>query len=92
MIVSDSLRFCVSGILLHQEHDGDRRHEAPVNTTEQTLVERSHLLIIKVSKGFESGLDGRRRDSLARIDRDVDLLGGHPLVFLGGHGDSGLSR
>ena len=63
---------------LHQEHESDARHEPPVELADQSLVQRSHLLLAQVSQCFEARLDLLRSDlmilSRDLLELDVSLL------------------
>lgn len=45
------------GCILHQEHECETGHEAPVNLSEHLFVESGHLLITEISQCIETMLD-----------------------------------
>jgi hypothetical protein len=61
------------GILLHEEHESDTRHESPVQLGDKLLVQSSHLLLTQVSKCFETRLD--------LLGRNDTILGSNFLEF-----------
>jgi hypothetical protein len=74
---------------LHKEHDGDGRHKTPVNAAKQPFVQSSHLRFVEITERFESGLDRRRRNCLARRNDNVDFFDRHVVSLFGGHDEEG---
>jgi hypothetical protein len=66
--------------VLHEKHDGDAGHEAPVQSPDQLLVQGSHLLFAEMSKRLEAALDLQRRD-VAMFSRHLLELGTSHLLI-----------
>lgn len=72
---------------LHEEHDGDGRHQTPVDTPQQALVQSYHLRLVEIPERFKSGLNRSRRNGLIRRNDNVDFLDRHGISLFGGHGE-----